>query len=284
MKDWKLAAGLITMAVLMAGCAAITSGDASREANLGEIVDLEEGGRVALNGTGLTVTFLEVTADSRCPADAICSEAGVVTGLFGVDAGDGVSEQIEITLIGRGPETAEAGGYRIELREINPYPTSQSDPATTDYTASIAVTDGSTLPSGTQTPGDADPTTAASQGTDEPQPNESGEAAVLGEPFRIFVGEAVTPAGSDLAITLLEVQDSRCPTDVECATAGQVTLVFEIISEGSEEQFDLTLNTNQPAATEALDHEITLFEVEPYPSSAANPPQQGNYAALIQVD
>lgn len=278
MKYWKLAAVLLVLAALVAGCETLTGGDASHEANPGEIVDLDVGDRVAISGTPVRVTFLDVTADSRCPADAICSEAGVVTGLFRVDAGDGAREQVEITLTGSGPVTAEAGGYQIELREINPYPTSQTNPATTDYTASIAVTDRSDQ----QPPGTAEPD-AAPPGTSEPQPNELGEIAAPGEPFRVLVGDETTLFGTDTTITLLEIQESRCPSDVECAQAGQVTAVFELVTGQSEEQFELTLNTNQPAVTGAAGYEITLFEVEPHPT-AANPPRQGDYVALIQVD
>lgn len=51
----------------------------SSTVNPGEEVILRIGQSVVIKGEDLKITFSEVTGDSRCPADAVCIQAGEVT-------------------------------------------------------------------------------------------------------------------------------------------------------------------------------------------------------------
>lgn len=74
------------------------------------------------------VTFVDVT-DSRCPRNAVCVWEGEVSVQLDVN-----SESVTIKV----PGTANAGGYRIEVREVTPYP-DDPPPAKSEYRAVMVV-------------------------------------------------------------------------------------------------------------------------------------------------
>ena len=114
-------------------------------APLGTLVRLKVGQRMASpsKGDGLTVTFLEVTEDSRCPEGAECSEPGqaeirVHIAWFGQDVGE-----LSLTLQGGQTEPTigtPGGAFFVALASLQPLPSSgetgSEDP---EYTAEIAV-------------------------------------------------------------------------------------------------------------------------------------------------
>ncbi len=88
------------------------------------------------------------------------------------------------------------------------------------------------------------------------------EPVVVVDDSEAGIGHAVTESG--VTITPLEVlEDSRCPSDVQCIWAGTVKLraTLKDASGTSEQIFEL----GQPVTTEA--EVITLTEVTPYPKS-----------------
>jgi hypothetical protein len=74
------------------------------------------------------VTFVDFT-DSRCPRNAVCVWQGEVSVQLKVNA-----ENVTIKV----PGTATAGGYRIEVREVTPYP-DDPPPAKSEYRAVVVV-------------------------------------------------------------------------------------------------------------------------------------------------
>lgn len=112
---------------------------------LGTLVALEVGERMASpgKGDGLTVTFLEVLADSRCGTDVTCITAGEATikvhvSWFGQDIGE-----LSLTILGgqADPTIGSPGGaFFLGLASLEPLPTSQSgDLSERGYKAAIAV-------------------------------------------------------------------------------------------------------------------------------------------------
>jgi N-acetylneuraminic acid mutarotase len=112
---------------------------------LGTLVTLDVGERMASpgKGSGLTVTFLEVVADSRCPTDVTCITAGETTikihvSWFGWDVGE-----LELTLLGGQAEptiTSPGGAFFVAFGSLEPLPQSDSpDLADRPYKAAIAV-------------------------------------------------------------------------------------------------------------------------------------------------
>jgi hypothetical protein len=101
-------------------------------------VTLGAGQRATVEGTSLSLQFVGVTADSRCPADAFCVQLGEAVAVFdaSISARAGTRLELRTTDAGR---SAELGDLRVELRALDPYPFSSRpiDPAT--YRASLHV-------------------------------------------------------------------------------------------------------------------------------------------------
>lgn len=95
----------------------------------------------SVSGEGVTVTFVHVLQDSRCPADAICVTSGNVQVL--VEIGQG-TESIQHTLtLGdmRDGDTSSftADGYTFTLTEVNPYPLASDPSDFADYSITLNI-------------------------------------------------------------------------------------------------------------------------------------------------
>ncbi len=91
----------------------------------------------------------------------------------------------------------------------------------------------------------------------------------LDTPFSIGIGDtAYLPNGIEL--TILNIVDSRCPSDVICIWQGETKISFNVIKDLQDlGNFILTSKTGQKdPAIESLDgYSIKLVQVEPYPYS-----------------
>jgi hypothetical protein len=91
-----------------------------------------------VEGAAVAVEFVRVSSDSRCPADAICIQAGDAVVQVRVTGG-GVGEY-ELFTNDRTKSSVTHAAVRIELVRVEPYPfTSRPiDPA--NYRATFVVT------------------------------------------------------------------------------------------------------------------------------------------------
>ncbi|HEX2188860.1 MAG TPA: hypothetical protein VHG51_08185 [Longimicrobiaceae bacterium] len=116
-------------AALAAACAVATEPgtggvDADVQVRLGQQVTLDEG--------RLVVGFTEVPADSRCPVDVQCVQAGEATVALSVTAAGREPAVLTLrTTVGK--DAATYGAYRIELRSLLPQPRQAGGPAETPY-------------------------------------------------------------------------------------------------------------------------------------------------------
>ncbi|MFQ5382319.1 MAG: hypothetical protein ACE5EF_11980, partial [Dehalococcoidia bacterium] len=124
--------------------------------------------------------------------------------------------------------------------------------------------------------------TAESTATPTPTPA-AGQA--LGIPFEIRAGETVALAPPGHSLTLEEVtNDSRCPVDVTCVWAGEVTGAFVGIGEtGSPVPMALTLGAADPPAALFDSLRLTLLRVEPQPVTTLEI-EQSDYRATVVVE
>ena len=83
------------------------------------------GDNVFTDKGAITIIFVGVTQDSRCPLDVECVWAGNVTVALDVQVGDQPVEEIAITL-DRDSAEQQVGDYLLVLTEVNPYPTQAS--------------------------------------------------------------------------------------------------------------------------------------------------------------
>lgn len=89
---------------------------------------------------GLTVKFIRVTADSRCPGDAVCIQAGdaqVATETTVL----GSTKAAELYLVDPAKRTITHGGYTITFDALTPYPFLSLGPiAPSAYRATFKIT------------------------------------------------------------------------------------------------------------------------------------------------
>jgi hypothetical protein len=67
---------LIFFLLLFTGTASGQTSDGPKEVMPGEEFTIRVGQQVVLKDTNLTIRFLDVTEDSRCPVDVVCAWAG----------------------------------------------------------------------------------------------------------------------------------------------------------------------------------------------------------------
>ena len=106
-------------------------------AQLDERFTLAPGEAAAVRGTSLRVTFLQVTGDSRCPADAFCIQGG--DAIVHVRASDGGTAGYELHTGDQARGAAAHGGFRITLEQLSPYPFSSRTIAPEEYRATLTV-------------------------------------------------------------------------------------------------------------------------------------------------
>jgi hypothetical protein len=123
---------LLVSILLLAGCDSISgpTSSFSREATVpvGRTVSIVE---------DVAVRFVEVTGDSRCPADALCIQGGDAIVKLRVMV-DGRQRDVELHTGNTRPVSSQ--GLTIELLQLMPYPFSSRPIQPDDYEATIRVT------------------------------------------------------------------------------------------------------------------------------------------------
>jgi hypothetical protein len=101
-------------------------------------VTLAPGQSASISEAGLTVRFIGVTGDSRCPGDAICITGGSAS--VRVELRSSRAGNQEVTFETGKLEPVKFGTFTVELTELSPYPFSSRpliQPG--DYRATIVV-------------------------------------------------------------------------------------------------------------------------------------------------
>jgi hypothetical protein len=100
---------------------------------------LEIGERVDAEEIGLSITFIGVPRDSRCPRDVQCIVAGEAHVVFDVERG---AESAELTfkVPPGGSDERELDGVTITLVTLEPETNSTEKIEAADYVATVAVT------------------------------------------------------------------------------------------------------------------------------------------------
>ena len=104
---------------------------------LNQRLTLAPGESVSIRDMPLRLAFLNVSGDSRCPADAFCIQGG--DAIVHVRVTDDGSAEYELHTGDRSRASTVHAGVRIELADLQPYPFSSRtiDPA--DYRAVFTV-------------------------------------------------------------------------------------------------------------------------------------------------
>jgi hypothetical protein len=105
---------------------------------LNEQFRLAPGELARIQGTSLRLQFVEVTGDSRCPADAVCilgGDAIVHVRVFDT----GAMSRYDLHTGDSSRATVRHHGFRITLIELQPYPFSSRPIDPSDYRATLVV-------------------------------------------------------------------------------------------------------------------------------------------------
>jgi hypothetical protein len=111
--------------------------------------------------------------------------------------------------------------------------------------------------------------------------------ARLGVPFDLAYGQSVQVAGSDIEISFLNVtEDSRCPSDVTCVWAGQVSVMFNLTQTSGTDLGIVVLTVGagsnaSSAERQVGEYTLRLVDVKPYPASTTDIPLSDYVATIV---
>lgn len=100
---------------------------------------LAPGESARVDQSQVRLVFVDVTGDSRCPADAICIQGGDAVVRVRATSGSTAST-LELHTGDSSRAAATFQGLRVELLELQPYPFSSRTIAPGDYRATLRVT------------------------------------------------------------------------------------------------------------------------------------------------
>jgi hypothetical protein len=118
---------------------------------------------------------------------------------------------------------------------------------------------------------------------DAPRVDRTVEA---GRTFTIEVGEVVLVDGTHVIVFFEGVlEDSRCPTGVQCPWAGNAAVRFEVsLDNAGLAPQPIVLNTTlEPQQTDKFGVTIRLEGLDPYPVDSEPPIDPGSYVAELAV-
>lgn len=101
-------------------------------------VQVSNGQEKAMNDSGITIRFLEVIEDSRCPSDVNCVWAGVARIRLRISKGGTTGGEFEVNT-NQGDKPAIFDGWEIRLKKLDPYPSSRSTIKPSDYVATFSI-------------------------------------------------------------------------------------------------------------------------------------------------
>jgi hypothetical protein len=130
------AASVAVIAALLSSAFALAAlqgaeAQSSSDRQLNKFFRLKVGQSVNIPSQNLTITFADVTEDSRCPADVQCVQAGQATALVQVEqAGEELDDASLTTLPGSilSEDSQMVGDYVVVMHSLRPYPSSADEP------------------------------------------------------------------------------------------------------------------------------------------------------------
>lgn len=136
-KLWVLA--VLSIVVLLLPAVISACGSESIEAALGEQFTLPVGKAAVITGERLTIKFLEVTGDSRCPKDVQCVQAGEVNCLMQINYLDTSSSLVYTQGGGTNNTFQDFNVFQIVFN-VEPYPEAEKEIKPGDYRMVMKVT------------------------------------------------------------------------------------------------------------------------------------------------
>ncbi len=126
--------GIIFLLLLPAGCGAPGEIQASLDNEF--TLSVEQSARIA--SEGLSIKFVEVIGDSRCPEGAVCIWEGEVSCLIEIDYSGTVLQKTLVQRSALGSSTTDFNDYDMTFN-VQPYPRLGEEIAESDYRLSMTV-------------------------------------------------------------------------------------------------------------------------------------------------
>ena len=111
-------------------------------ASLGQAFDIKVGQEASISSQQLTLKFLSVSEDSRCPQGASCIWEGNGKVNIELTPADQTSYVVELNTAMSLESEATYLSYRISLLDLQPYPSAGSTIEQSEYIATVKVSTG----------------------------------------------------------------------------------------------------------------------------------------------
>jgi hypothetical protein len=129
---------IVVVGCLLGASACDEANPAGPSVGLDQQFTLAPGESASIQRTSLRIAFLQVSGDSRCPADVLCIQGGdaiVHVRATGMTAGD-----YELHTGDQARAVATHAGFHIGLLQLQPYPFSSRPIQPAEYRATFTVT------------------------------------------------------------------------------------------------------------------------------------------------
>ncbi len=104
----------------------------------------------------------------------------------------------------------------------------------------------------------------------------------LGTNFEISANQTISIQPQQIMIQLVNVTDSRCPSDVTCIWAGQVSIGLALQMDGNNNLLTLVSSAGNSSAKSSGNYVVHLVKVDPYPTSKKHL-QLSDYIITLKV-
>jgi len=130
----------VGMLVSIMGLAAVAgcTGKSDIQANLGESFSLAAGQSAAISGENLSIRFVELISDSRCPQGAVCIWEGEASSIVDITYSGEVNRKMLVQPGITSFTDTNFGVYTISF-QVNPYPEVGKDIKTQDYRLKLII-------------------------------------------------------------------------------------------------------------------------------------------------
>jgi hypothetical protein len=88
----------------------------------------------------LTIKFVSLLEDSRCPTDTKCIQAGNARIQIEIKKANGAAKSFELNTDAKKPQSVSFAGYMIKLLDLNPHPATNIRINRLGFTATFAIT------------------------------------------------------------------------------------------------------------------------------------------------
>ena len=118
----------------------ISATEMSITASLGQAFDIKVGQEASISSQQLTLKFLSVSEDSRCPQGTICMWEGNGKVNIELTPTGQTSHVVELNTAMSLDSEATYLNYNISLLDLRPYPSAESTIQQSEYIATVRIT------------------------------------------------------------------------------------------------------------------------------------------------